>query len=50
MPVVIASLATGMSGSKGLIASSAVVSFLPVLLIAIIFRKQLISGLTNQFD
>ncbi len=50
MPVVIAALATGMSGSKGLIAAASIMSFIPALIIAVIFRKQLIDGLTRRFQ
>lgn len=50
MPVVIAALATGMSGSKGLIAAASIMSFIPAIIIAVIFRKQLIDGLTQRFQ
>lgn len=50
MPVVIAALATGMSGSKGLIAAASILCALPALIVALVFRKQLIDGLTQQFN
>lgn len=47
--VVIAGLAQGLSASRGLVAAAAVVSFLPPILLAILFRKQVVKGLTTRF-
>lgn len=48
--VVIASLAAGMSTSHGLMAASAVVSSLPPVIVALVFRRQIIQGLTAQWQ
>jgi multiple sugar transport system permease protein len=48
--VVIASLAAGMSTSRGLMAASAVVASLPPVIVALIFRRQIIEGLTAQWQ
>jgi len=45
---VIAALAQGMSSSRGMIAAAAVVCFMPPVLLAIIFRKQILEGLTAR--
>jgi multiple sugar transport system permease protein len=45
---VLAALAQGMSSSRGMIAAAATLSFLPPLLLAIIFRKQILEGLTAR--
>jgi multiple sugar transport system permease protein len=47
--VVIAGLVQGLSASRGLVAAAAVVCFLPPILLAIIFRKQIVQGLTTRF-
>ncbi|NMB90606.1 MAG: carbohydrate ABC transporter permease, partial [Chloroflexi bacterium] len=45
---VLASLAQGMSASRGMIAAAAVLSMLPPMILAIVFRKQVIDGLTSK--
>lgn len=45
---VLAALAQGMSSSKGMIAAAATLSFIPPMLLAIIFRKQILEGLTAR--
>lgn len=47
--VVIAALTQGMSSSRGLVAASAVICFLPPVLLAIAFRNYIIRGLTAKF-
>ena len=47
--VVIAALAQGLSASRGLIAASAVVCFLPPVILAVLFRKYVVQGLTARF-
>jgi multiple sugar transport system permease protein len=46
--VVLAALAGGLSASNGMIAAAATLSFLPPVLVAIIFRKQVLDGLTTR--
>lgn len=45
---VLASLSQGLSASRGMIAAAAVLSMIPPMLLAIIFRKQVIDGLTSN--
>lgn len=45
---VLAALAQGMSSSRGMIAGAATLSFLPPMLVAIIFRRQILEGLTAR--
>lgn len=45
---VLASLASGISVSKGMISAASVLAIIPPILIAIIFRKQIIDGLTSK--
>lgn len=47
--VVIAGLTQGMSASRGLIAASAVICFLPPIILAILFRQHIVKGLTAKF-
>ena len=47
--VVIAALTQGMSASRGLIAASAVICFLPPIILAILFRNHIVKGLTAKF-
>lgn len=47
--VVVAALSQGLSASRGLIAASAVVCFLPPIAIALAFRQYVIKGLTARF-
>jgi multiple sugar transport system permease protein len=47
--VVIAALAQGLSASRGLIAASAVVCLLPPVILAVLFRKYVVQGLTARF-
>jgi multiple sugar transport system permease protein len=46
--VVLASVAGGMNVSHGMVAAAATLSFIPPILIAIIFRKQVLDGLTAR--
>jgi multiple sugar transport system permease protein len=46
--VVLASVAGGMNVSHGMVAAAATLSFIPPVLIAIIFRKQVLDGLTTR--
>ena len=46
--VVIAALAQGMSASQGMISAAGVVCFLPPLLLTLIFRKQVLEGLSAR--
>ena len=46
--VVLAEVAGGLSVSHGMVAAAATLSFLPPVLIAIIFRKQVLDGLTAR--
>lgn len=46
--VVLASVAGGMNVSHGMVAAAATLSFVPPILIAIIFRKQVLDGLTAR--
>jgi len=46
--VILASLSQGLSASRGMIAAAATLSFLPAMIVAIIFRKQIIDGLTAR--
>jgi len=46
--VVLASVAGGMNVSHGMVAAAATLSFIPPILIAIIFRKQVLDGLTTR--
>ncbi len=46
--VVLASVAGGMNVSHGMVAAAATLSFIPPVLIAIIFRKQVLDGLTAR--
>lgn len=46
--VVIAGLVQGLSASRGMIAASAVISFLPPIILAIVFRKYVVQGLTTR--
>lgn len=48
--VIIASLAAGMSTSRGLMAAAAVVSSLPPVVVALVFRRQILQGLTAQWQ
>ncbi len=45
--VVIANIAGALSASRGLIAASTVVCFVPPIVLAIVFRKQIMAGLTT---
>ena len=45
---VLASLASGISVSHGMVSAASVLSIIPPALIAIIFRKQIIDGLTSK--
>jgi len=45
---VLAALAQGMSTSRGMIAGAATLSFLPPMVLAIVFRKQILEGLTAR--
>lgn len=45
---VLAALAQGLSSSRGMIAAAATLSFLPPLLLAVIFRKQILEGLSAR--
>jgi multiple sugar transport system permease protein len=45
---VLASLASGLSVSHGMVSAASVLAILPPVLIAIIFRKQIIDGLTSK--
>lgn len=45
---VLAALAQGMSSSKGMLAAAAVLSYLPPMLLAILFRQQILEGLTAR--
>ena len=45
---VLAALSQGMSSSRGMIAAAATLSFLPPMILAIIFRKQVLDGLTAR--
>jgi multiple sugar transport system permease protein len=47
--VVIAALAQGLSASRGLIAASAVVCLLPPVILAVLFRKYVVRGLSARF-
>jgi multiple sugar transport system permease protein len=47
---VLAALAQGMSSSRGMIAAAATLSMLPPMIIAIIFRKQILEGLTARLS
>ncbi len=47
---VLASLAQGMSTSRGMISAAATLSFLPPLLLVIIFRKQILEGLSARLS
>jgi multiple sugar transport system permease protein len=46
---VLAALTQGLSSSRGMIAAAATLTILPPILIAIIFRKHIIEGLTTRF-
>ncbi len=46
--VVLAAVAGGMNVSHGMVAAAATLSFIPPILIAIIFRKQVLDGLTAR--
>jgi multiple sugar transport system permease protein len=46
---VLAALTQGMSSSRGMIAAAATLTILPPMLIAIVFRKHIIEGLTTRF-
>ncbi len=46
--VILASLAGGLSASNGMITAAATLSLLPPVLLAVIFRKQVIDGLTAR--
>jgi len=46
--VILAALSQGLSASRGMIAAAATLSFLPAMIVAIIFRKQIIDGLTAR--
>jgi multiple sugar transport system permease protein len=46
--VILASVAGGMNVSHGMVAAAATLSFIPPILIAIIFRKQVLDGLTAR--
>lgn len=46
--VVLAAIAGGMNVSHGMVAAAATLSFIPPILIAIIFRKQVLDGLTAR--
>ncbi len=45
---VLAALTQGMSSSRGMISAAATLSFLPPILLAIVFRKQILEGLTAR--
>lgn len=45
---VLASLASGISVSKGMISAASVLAIIPPIIIAILFRKQVIDGLTSK--
>ncbi|RPI87563.1 MAG: carbohydrate ABC transporter permease [Chloroflexi bacterium] len=45
---VLASLASGLSVSHGMVSAASVLAILPPVLIAVIFRKQIIDGLTSK--
>jgi multiple sugar transport system permease protein len=45
---VLAALSQGMSSSRGMISAAATLSFIPPLVLAIIFRKQILEGLTAR--
>lgn len=47
---ILAALSQGLSVSRGMIAAAATLSFLPPLLLAIIFRKQILDGLTARMN
>jgi multiple sugar transport system permease protein len=47
---VLAALTQGMSSSRGMIAAAATLTIIPPMLIAIIFRKYIIEGLTTRFS
>ncbi len=47
---ILAALSQGLSVSRGMIAAAATLSFLPPLLLAIIFRKQVLDGLTARMN
>lgn len=46
--VVLAAVAGGLSVSHGMVAAAATISFIPPILIALIFRKQVLDGLTAR--
>jgi multiple sugar transport system permease protein len=46
---VLAALTQGLSSSRGMIAAAATLTILPPIIIAIIFRKHIIEGLTTRF-
>jgi multiple sugar transport system permease protein len=46
---VLAALTQGLSSSRGMIAAAATLTIIPPILIAIIFRKHIIEGLTTRF-
>ncbi len=48
--VVLASVAGGMNVSHGMVAAAATLSFIPPILIALIFRKQVLDGLTARLS
>lgn len=45
---VLASLASGLSVSHGMVSAASVLAILPPILIAVVFRKQIIDGLTSK--
>lgn len=47
---VLAALSQGMSSSRGMIAAAATLSFLPPLILAIAFRKQILEGLSARLS
>jgi multiple sugar transport system permease protein len=47
---VLAALAQGLSSSRGMIAAAATLSFLPPLLLAVVFRKQILEGLSARLN
>jgi len=46
---VLAALTQGLSSSRGMIAASATLTIIPPILIAVVFRKHIIEGLTTRF-
>ena len=47
---VLASLASGISVSHGMVSAASVLSFIPPILLAVIFRKHIIDGLTSKLS